>query len=82
MASPAQSENELFGRDFRLAENARKSAGLDFTVHWKHAAFRLALHDDVAATLANLLKAQTFECALSLSARYARKLRHPLVPAL
>jgi hypothetical protein len=66
-ASPAQSENELFGRDFRLTENTRESAGLEFTVHWQHAPLGLALHDDVAAALANLLKTQTFEGALSLS---------------
>ena len=52
--------DEFFRGYVSLAEQSRKSSDFDFAMHWNHAAFYTAPHDDVTTGLAKLYEPQTF----------------------
>ena len=58
-----------------------KGSDLDLAMHRYDTSLRFALHDNVAATLADFVKSQPFECALHFGPRDVRKLRHAPVQA-
>jgi hypothetical protein len=75
-ASRAKGEQELFRRDFSLAQQSREPADLDLPVHRDDTPFRRAPHDHGTTALTNLGETRTLEGADDLSPRDMGQLRH------
>ena len=68
LLSAVQGTDEFFGRDRRLAQNARQRSDLYLGVHRHDTALRLAAHDDVAPALPDFREPQMFESTDDLRA--------------
>ena len=74
----AERLQELFGRGFGLAKNARQCTDLNLPVHRNNTAFCFTFLNDVTAALTNLCEPEPFESALDVGARDVRQFRHAL----
>ena len=74
----SQGLGKLVGRNFRLAQDARKRADLDLAAHWHNTTFGSAAHDDVAAGLTNLGETEMLRGFDDCRPGGARQLRHAL----